>query len=373
MAHGGCQSEHVDPVQLVAFAAGAVIVSYTAFAAFRTVVLPRAASTMINRVVFIGVGKIFNVLAHERRSYAARDRVLALYGPLCLVLLPFAWIALIVTGFTLMMWGFGVEPWREAFILSGSSIFTLGFAAPDSLPVDVLVFVEAFLGLGLVALVISYLPSIYGAFARREQLVGLLAARAGSPPSAVEMLTRYQRVDALAVIDSELFPRWEQWFSDVEESHTSFAALVYFRSPRPERSWIVAAGCVLDTASLLNSTVDRPRSGTTQMCLRTGFFCLRGIADYFGIRHDPDPRPDDPISVTKDEFDVVCEELRDAGVPLKADLDQAWRDFAGWRVNYDVVLVQLAALVYSPTARWSSDRGYSAPKPKLFRRAARAA
>ena len=78
--------------------------------------------------------------------------MLALYGPLCLVLLPFAWIALIVTGFTLMMWGFGVEPWREAFILSGSSIFTLGFAAPDSLPVDVLVFVEAFLGLGLVAL-----------------------------------------------------------------------------------------------------------------------------------------------------------------------------------------------------------------------------
>ncbi len=171
-----------------------------------------------------------------------------MYGPLCLVLLPFVWIALIVTGFTLMMWAFGVEPLRQAFILSGSSIFTLGFAAPESLPVDVLVFLEAFLGLGLVALVISYLPSIYGAFARREQLVGLLEARAGTPPSAVEMLTRYQRVDALAFIDSDLFPRWEQWFSDVEESHTSFAALVFFRSPQPERSWIVAAGCVLDTA-----------------------------------------------------------------------------------------------------------------------------
>jgi hypothetical protein len=373
MTHGGCQSEQVDPVELVAFAAGAVLVSYTAFAAFRTVVLPRAASTMINRVVFIGTRKLFDLLAHERRGYAARDRVLAVYGPMCLVLLPFVWIALMVTGFTLMMWAFGVEPWREAFILSGSSIFTLGFAAPESLPVDVLVFLEAFLGLGLVALVISYLPSIYGAFARREQLVGLLEVRAGTPPSAVEMLTRYQRVDALASIDTDLFPRWEQWFSDVEESHTSFAALVFFRSPQPERSWIVAAGCVLDTAALLTSAVDRPRSGSTQMCLRTGFFCLRRLADYFGSRYDPEPRPDGAISVTKDEFDVVCEELRAAGVPLKADLDQAWRDFAGWRVNYDAVLVQLAALVYSPTARWSSDRGYAAPKPKLFRRATRAA
>jgi hypothetical protein len=373
MTHGGCQSERVDPVELAAFAVGAVIVSYTAFAAFRTVVLPRAASTMINRVVFIGTRKVFDLLAHERRGYAARDRVLAVYGPLCLVLLPFVWIGLIVTGFTLMMWAFGVEPLRQAFILSGSSVFTLGFAAPETLPVDVLVFLEAFFGLGLVALVISYLPSIYGAFARREQLVGLLEARAGSPPSAVEMLTRYQRVDALAHIDSELFPRWEQWFSDVEESHTSFAALVFFRSPQPERSWIVAAGCVLDTASLLTSTVDRPRTGSTQLCLRTGFFCLRRIADYFGIGYDPDPRPDDAISVTRGEFDAVCVELRAAGVPLKADLDQAWRDFAGWRVNYDAVLVQLAALVYSPPAMWSSDRGSTAPKPKLFRRGPRAA
>ena len=98
------------------------------------------------------------------------------------------------------------------------------------------------IGLGLVALLISYLPSIYGAFARRERMVGLLEGRAGSPPTAVAMLTRYAQIGALGMVDDELFQRWEEWFIDVEESHTSFAALVFFRSPQPERSWITAAG-----------------------------------------------------------------------------------------------------------------------------------
>ena len=360
-------------LEVLAFGVGAAIVVYTGFAALRTVVLPRASSTMINRIVFISERKVFNLLAHERRSYAARDRVMALYGPVCLVTLPFVWISLMIIGFTFMLWAINVEPLRQAFILSGSSIFTLGFAAPHNLPVDLLVFLEAMIGLGLVALLISYLPSIYGAFARRERMVGLLEGRAGSPPSAVVMLTRYAQIGALGMVDDELFQRWEEWFIDVEESHMSFAALVFFRSPQPERSWIVAAGCVLDTAAIVTSTVDRPRSAQAQLMLRSGFLCLRRLSDYFGIQHDHDPRPDDPISVTRREFDLLIVELQAAGIPLKADLDQAWRDFAGWRVNYDTVLLQLAALVFAPQARWVSDRGVRTPKPKIFRRSARAA
>ena len=360
-------------LEVLAFAFGAAIVGYTGFAVLRTVVVPRASSTMINRVVFIGERKVFNLLAHERRTYAARDRVMALYGPVCLVTLPFVWISLMIIGFTFMFWAVNVEPLRQAFILSGSSIFTLGFAAPHNLPVDLLVFLEAMIGLGLVALLISYLPSIYGAFARRERMVGLLEGRAGSPPSVVAMLTRYARIGALGMVDDELFQRWEEWFIDIEESHISFAALVFFRSPQPERSWITAAGCVLDTAAIISSTVDRPRSAPAQLMLRSGFLCLRRLSDYFGIRYDPDPRPDDPISVTRREFDLLVVELEAAGVPLKADLDQAWRDFAGWRVNYDTVLITLASLVFAPTARWSSDRPVPTPKPKIFRRSSRAA
>jgi hypothetical protein len=360
-------------LQVLALIAGVVIICYTGLAALRTVVLPRAASTMINRVVFISVRKIFDLVAHERRSYRDRDRVLALYGPLCLILLPFVWISLMIIAFTLILWAFNVEPLRQAFILSGSSIFTLGFAAPTSLPVDLIVFLEAMIGLGLVALLISYLPSIYGAFARREQSVGGLEVRAGSPPTAGKLLARYAQIGGINMVDNELFRHWERWFVDVEESHASFAALVFFRSPQPERSWITAAGCVLDTASIVTAVVDGPRSGDAQLMIRTGYLCLRRLADYFGIRYDPDPRPDDPISVTRREFDLVLVEMEAAGVPLKEDRDQAWRDFAGWRVNYDTVLIALAALVMAPSAPWSSDRPYPRPKPKILRRSVRGA
>ena len=104
------------------------------------------------------------------------------------------------------------------------------------------------------------------------------------------------------------------------------------------------------------STLDMPRNAQSQLCLRTGFFTLRRIADFFEIPYDPDPAPTDPISVTQREFDLLCVELQAAGIPLKKDLQQAWLDYAGWRVNYDTVLLQLCSLVMAPPARWSSDR-----------------
>jgi hypothetical protein len=70
----------------------------------------------------------------------------------------------------------------------------------------------------------------------------MLEVRAGLPPSPAELLVRYQRVQLLDQLDDDLFRPWESWFVDVEESHTSHPALVHFRSPHPERSWITAAG-----------------------------------------------------------------------------------------------------------------------------------
>lgn len=108
--------------------------------------------------------------------------------------------------------------------------------------------------------------------------------------------------------------------------------------------------------ALCLSCVDRPFSGRTALCLRQGFLCLQRIADYFGIEFDPDPQPDAPISVTRREFDLMIHELRAADVPLKADLERAWLDFDGWRVNYDVPLIALCRLTVAPEGRWSSDR-----------------
>ncbi len=345
-------------VRILACVVGSLSAMAVLLSAIKTVVLPRAEGSAITRAVFLLFRRlVFDRIAHERRTFEARDRVWAFYSPVTLIALPGVWVALIMGSFTCIFWGAGIGSWRRAFLTSGSSVLTLGVFFDHALPKATLSFVEATVGLGLVALMISYLPSIYGAFSRREQLVGMLEVRAGIPPSPAELLTRYSRIGWLGSIDTELFPRWEEWFADIEESHTSIPALVFFRSPQPERSWITAAGCVLDTAAIVSSTVERGIAPQANVLVRSGSFALGRIADYFGMEHDTNPNPDDPITVTRREFDLMCVELSAAGVPLKVDRDQAWRDFAGWRVNYDTVLIKLAAFVSAPPGVWSSDRG----------------
>jgi hypothetical protein len=346
----------VGVARVVCVVAGAALVLVVGMAALRTVVVPRAEGVWLSRVVFVNLRKVFDRLAHEGRSYEDRDKIMSRYAPLALIFLPISWSILVVTGFTLMFWGAVAEDsWRTSFYLSGASFTTLGSFSQADVAAEVLSFVEAGIGLGLVALLISYLPSIYGAFQRRELQVTMLETLAGGPPSAIELIERHGSLDRLDAMN-QLWGRWQEWFADVEETHTSQAALAFFRSPEPGRSWVTAAGTVLDAASLQLAVIDAPRDPQAALCVRAGFLCLRKIATLYGMPHPLDPAPDDPISITRREFDLACTRLHAAGVPLKADRDQAWRDFAGWRVNYDVVLRQLAGLTMAPWALWSGDR-----------------
>ncbi len=212
------------------------------------------------------------------------------------------------------------------------------------------------MGLILVALLIAYLPAMYSAFSRREQAVNLLEVRAGTPPSAVEMLKRYQRIHGLDKL-GDYWRTWESWFADVEESHTTLAALAFFRSPRPEISWITAAGAVLDAAALTLSAVDVPYEPAGALCIRAGFLALRRIANNFNIPNPQDPGfPANPISISRAEFDDTLAELEASGLPLNADREKAWNDFGGWRVNYDTALTRLCDFLMAPYAPWSSDR-----------------
>ena len=120
-----------------------------------------------------------------------------------------------------------------------------------------LVFSEATLGLILVAMLISYLPTIYGSFSRRELLVNLLEVRADSPPSAVVMLTRFQRLHGLGALH-DMWEQWEPWFSELEETHTSLPILVFYRSQQPDHSWVNAAGAIMDTAALRRDPLREP-------------------------------------------------------------------------------------------------------------------
>lgn len=357
------------PVEVGAFLAGAAVVAAVFVSAICTVVVPRGVPVRLTRIVFRSMRRVFELRSRVASTYEERDRAMALYAPVTLIVLPVVWLAITLVGFTAMFWALGVQGLRHAFVTSGSSLLTLGFASVKALPTTVLAFAEAVIGLILLALLITFLPSMYGAFSRREHAVAMVTILGGSPPSPAEMIQRFYLIKGLDQMEEEVWKPWLDWFVDVEESHTSFAGLPFFRSPQPDRSWITAAGVVLDAASLYSSTLDVPRSPASELCIRSGYVCLRRIADFYGMPYDPDPSPTDPISVSRDEYDEVYDRLAGVGVPLRADRDQAWRDFNGWRVNYDTILTIMAGFVLAPYAPWVSDRSPAGRhRPPIMRR-----
>jgi hypothetical protein len=351
--------------QIAAFGIGVSIVAYTFLSAVRTFVMPRSSRERLTSLTFRWVMAVFRLRMRKVSTYEDRDRMMAMYAPLSLLTLPAVWLVAILIGYMFMFWAIGPRPVYEVLSLSGSSLFTLGFTKSEGVMSLLLEFSEAALGLTMIALLIAYLPTMYSAFSKREAMVALLEVRAGIPPSPIDLLTRAHRIRGLDAL-TELWEDWEVWFAEVAESHTSLAALIFFRSPLPDLSWITASGVILDTAALLASTVDTPNSPQAQLMVRAGYVALRRIGDYFSIDYDPDPQPDDFISISQPEFDYVYDQLVAGGVPVKVDREQAWRDFRGWRVNYDRVLLALAALTMAPYAQWVSDR--SLPRGTMFRR-----
>ena len=287
-------------MRIIFFMLGLILILATLFSALSTFVLPRSARSRLNRLVFGLLRKIFEIPLRFTTSFAQRDAIMAYYAPIGLMLLVPAWYILVALGYAAIYWALGVPDWQMALRLSGSSLLTLGLAASDDIVVNIFTFSEATLGLVLVALLIAYLPTMYSAFSRREQAVNLLEVRAGSPPTAVQMIMRFHRIHGLERLN-DYWPVWEAWFADIEESHTVLSALVFFRSPRPQHSWVVAAGTVLDAAALTLSAVDIPTSASAQLSIRAGFLALRRITDYFEISYPADPQfPRDPISIRRD-------------------------------------------------------------------------
>ena len=349
-------------IHTLIFIAGLITVILTLSSAISTFALPRAARSQLNRIVFGLLRRVFNFLVHLAKTYERRDAIMAYYAPLGLLFLLPTWYLLILLGYAAMYWALGVGDLFAVFRISGSSLFTLGFDISKTPVVTLFAFTEAMTGLMLVGLLIAYLPTMYAAFSRREQIVNMLEVRAGSPPSALEMLLRFNRIHGLEKL-SDYWKTWEAWFADVEESHTTLPALIFFRSPRPENSWVTGAGAVLDAAAITLSAVEIPYDAAAALNIRAGYLALRRIANYFDIPNPQNPTyPDYPICVDREEFDSVLDQLMTAGLPIKTDREQAWRDFAGWRVNYDRALILLCGLVMAPAAMWSSDR---APELKL--------
>jgi hypothetical protein len=360
-----------DLVSVIVGLAGVMIIVLTVASAAQTFVVPRGTPMLITRWVFLAVRAAFSVLLRRSRDYRTRDHAWAMFAPATLLALPVVWLALVLVGFTGVYHSIGVHPWQDAVLESGSSLFMLGFQRPPTLAAGFTEMIEAGIGLGLVALLISYLPSIYGSYSRREVLVTGLEAEAGSPPVAPELLARLIRIRGPALLDT-YWTDWVRWFNDIEETHCSTPLLAFFRSPAPERSWVTAAGAILDSASLAASTME-PQSDHSgaELCVRAGNVALRRVGDYFAMPCNPDPQAGDPITVTRGEFDDACGRLAGAGADLKLDRDQAWREFVLRRASYEESLLRFASLCMAPWAPWSSDRAIPFHRLPATRRRAR--
>src|ERR1035438_4183751 len=203
--------------------------------ALETVVLPRNGFTSISRFVFALADRI---LVHRWRNKERRANLRALYAPIALVSLPLVWMLLVTAGFTFIFWGARTGSLQRSFEVSGSSLFTLGFAEPTGTSRIWLTFIEATIGLGLVALLISYLPTIYAAHHGREKGISVLRPFAGTPNSPVDLLANLQHLGTLD--DSQLWSTASGWMLELDRTHTDFPALCYFTESSPEQSWVAS-------------------------------------------------------------------------------------------------------------------------------------
>ncbi|MEK6439816.1 hypothetical protein [Pseudonocardia sp. T1-2H] len=346
-------------VRIAEALAGGLLVLATWWSVLVTLVVPRGKTTMITRALFRGMRTPFVLFASLSRDYGRIDAVLAARAPVTLLGLLLGWLLLFLVGFSLLFSAAGADV-AVALRDAGSSLFTLGFATPTTDQLGITIAAAAS-GLIVVALQIGYLPALYSSYNRRETLVTVLASRAGVPSWGPEVLVRHQLV---GIIDSlaGLYAQWENFAADVAESHTNYPVLVYFRSPRPLRSWVIGLLSVMDSAALYLALAPGRAPSEARLCLRMGYRCLREIAGTLRIPVDDDPKPDDPLQLSREEFADAVAYIRSSGFPVERSAAEAWPDFQGWRVNYERVAIALAELTDAPPALWSGGRRLRTPQ-----------
>ena len=331
---------------------GVVLIFMSLASAFRTVVLPRAAFDPLTRAIFLGFRSFLLWVSGLSDRFLDRQAALSVHAPLGLLTMALMWAVGIMLGFTLLFAATGPVQVPDAFILAGSSFTTLGFSGPESRVHEVLAILAAILGLAVVALLISFLPTIYGLFSRREVVVADVSIKSGGVAHGPDLMRHLMRGADTTRLD-DMWAEWGHWFITLGETHTSEPSLNFFRSPRPRRSWLTAATAILDAAVLRNVVVDAPTSVRAEMTYRSGREALVGIAHFFFVR--PDGKDDYFTVLTRADFDVEIQELEKDGVPLVDDLDAAWEAFVRQRSAYEPHVLGLAALILPPPAPWVSD------------------
>ena len=332
------------------FSAIAGIISILAILldAFETVVLPRRVrrSFRITSWFYRRTWIPWRKLASRIQGQARRENFLGYFGPLSLIFLLVLWAAGLIFGFALLQYGAGEhfrlsdEPITFGVLVyhSGETFFTLGYGdiIPSSGVARALAVLEAGLGFGFLGVVIGYLPTIYSSFSRREIEISLLDARAGSPPSATELLARFGNCPQQAVLD-QIFRDWERWAAEVLESHLSYPALSFFRSQHNNQSWLGALVTILDGSALVMAGVDGLRDEQAKITFAVARHAVVDLAQVVNAQYNPSA----PDRLPLEELNRMRQSLAGRGVKLR-DGNEFEEKLTYLRSLYEVYAVAIA-------------------------------
>lgn len=338
---------------IVTAIAGTLLILAVLHDAFEVMLLPRRVRRRVRLVsVFFDTTWAAWSAAARRTPGRRREAALSHYGPLSMVLLLGVWAASLIVGFAALQWAMqqghaGAPRFAQALYLSGTTLFTLGYGdvVPHTAVTKAIAVAEAATGLGLIAVIIGYLPVLYQLFSRRETLVILLDARAGSPPTATTLLVRHADREGLEALDV-LLRDWERWAAELVESHLSYPMLSYYRSQHGNQSWLAALAAIMDACALLMAGLKGTRTFQARMTFAAARLAVVEIGRVFRVA---------PVAPVVDrlppaEFMRVRDFLSSEGLDMvDADAEATLRAF---RETYEPFLCTLADYLVLPLPRW---------------------
>jgi Ion channel len=348
-------------LNVLSVALGVAVIALTLSDVFQSVVMPRATGQRFRISFFVWRASWYLWPKLAWRLYSVdgdkREDFLAIFAPLILVSMIAIWACLLMLGFGFLLWGMrgGITPAHASFgtilYFAGTSLLTIGFGdvvGRDILPRLVSV-LAALAGLSFLSILTAFLFAIFGSFQTRETFVVTVGARAGTPPSGVNLLAiagysqTHEDLPTL-MVDAQ------RWAAGVMESHLAYPMLAFFRSSHDDQSWIGTLGTLLDAATLTMTTIDGVHSGQARIFYSVGRHAARDLSHYFRVGV-----AEDTVGIERAEFEHACDRLVAAGYSLR-DRDEAWTRFSGLRSGYAGRLNVLAAFFAIPPLQWIGDR-----------------
>ncbi len=349
-------------MRTLAFFGGVVCVLVVLLDAFQTIILPRRASGRFRptRLFYIATWKPWAFIGRRLGNPRSQEKILSFYGPFSLIVLLVVWAGAMLLGFGLLFFALG-SPFADLrgqsglatdLYVSGTTIFTLGLGdvTPQNPWARALVILESGLGLGFLAVVMGYFPVLYAAFSRREVSISLLDSRAGSPPTAGELIRRHSYPGADQAL-SVLLREMERWSAELLESHISYPLLCYFRSQHTSQSWLAALTAMLDASSLMIAGILTDEARQAQLTFAIARHALVDLTQVLSLR----PLKGLPDRLPADRYEKFCKVLARGGALIRED-DGSFERLRELRALYEGYAEALSQYLYMPLPPWLAER-----------------